>query len=639
MADAGVLEDQTVIVEGDRIVSLGSAASTDVRGARVIDARGKVLIPGLSDMHAHLTREEDLALYVARGVTLVRNMWGTPMHLAWRDNVARGAWLGPRIVTAGPILDGEAAVHDGSLVVRAPEDADRAIAEHVRLGYDFVKVYSRLSPPAYARLVEAAHARGLRVAGHVPRALGLSGVVGANQDVVEHLGGFVDAIQADGSPVAGKFDRASIDQKAAHVDEAKLPALAKRFADEQLFNCPTLDVVHNLTPEEQRRALARDEMKYMPAFYAAMWSGPRELPADVLAAQAGENALVDRIVVALDRANAPLLVGTDTGNPHVIPGFSVADEIERLVRAGLSNEAALRAATVTPAALLGEEGKSGIVAPGARADLVLLDANPLEDITALRKVNAVMAAGRWLDAPAIHTLLARAEASARTPADPWGGEPLTRDRAVFSARFDQTWKSASFGVEDVAVVEREGGRTVHARGFDGQYSQRSRVAIEVGPDGVWNKLAAESDGARGRGSIAARREPGTAHVHGTLLSGELVDVRAPLADQASLGVDKMLVGWFVAARQLDGLAVGTETRVEMAALELGSKAELNDAGAMVKRHDDVVLDSHGKQLKARFYTVTPAKGAPSRLWIDERGFPARFELEAFGDTVRYARVD
>jgi len=639
MTDAGVRDDQTVVVRGGRIVSIGPAASTDIGRARVIDARGKVLMPGLADMHAHLTREEDLALYVARGVTLVRNMWGTPMHLAWRDDVARGARVGPRVVTAGPILDGEAAVHDGSLVVQTPEDADRAVAEHARLGYDFVKVYSRLSPPAYTKLVAAAHARGLLVAGHVPRSVGLPGVVDERQDVVEHLGGFIDALQADASPVAGKFDRASMGQKHAHVDERKLPALAKRFAAAHVYNCPTLGVVHELEPDEQRRALARDEMKYMPGFYAAMWA-PRRTPSpDALAAQATENALVDRIVASLGAAGAPLLVGTDTGNPHVIPGFSVADEIERLVRAGLSNEAAIRAATVTPAELLGERGRAGIVAPGARADLLLLDASPLEDIGALRQVAGVMVEGRFLDAAELRAILARAETTAKSRPDPWAGEPLVRGQTIFAARFDQTWRGASFGVEDVAVVETATGRSVHARGFDGQYSQRSRVTIEAGTNQQWRELTAESDGAQGRGSVTVRREAGSVHVYGTLLSGEAVDVRPALGDHAALGVHRMLAGWFVVARDLEGLAVGGEARVELGALGFGSRASIVDAGGMVKRQDDTVIDVVGAPIVARFYVVTPAEGPPSRLWVDPRGFPVRFELEAFGDTVRYERLD
>lgn len=216
-----LLTDQVVVVRGDRISFIGPASEMpNLESLQIVNARGKVLMPGLADMHAHLQREEDLAVYLARGVTLVRNMWGTPIHLDWRARVEDGTLVGPHVVTAGPILDGEDVVHDGSFVVRSPADAARAIAVQKALGYDFVKVYSRLSPAAHAHIVESAHESGLRVAGHVPRSVGLDGVFAAKQDVVEHFGGFVDALQKEGSDLRGRFDRASMSKKIDHVSGA-----------------------------------------------------------------------------------------------------------------------------------------------------------------------------------------------------------------------------------------------------------------------------------------------------------------------------------------------------------------------------------------------------------------------------------
>src|SRR5678816_1133295 len=144
------LPDHTVIVRGERIERVGPRASVAVPpDAQVIDGRGRTLMPGLMDMHVHLNRTEDLAILLALGVTTVRNMWGAPIHLEWRDRVARGELPGPTIYTAGPIVDGEHPAHPGSLIVRSEADADRAIALHRRLGYDLVKVYSRLTPPVF----------------------------------------------------------------------------------------------------------------------------------------------------------------------------------------------------------------------------------------------------------------------------------------------------------------------------------------------------------------------------------------------------------------------------------------------------------------------------------------------------------
>src|SRR5262245_24553160 len=126
-----LLADQTVVVRDDRIIAVGPSASTKTpAGAQVIDGRGKYLMPGLADMHAHLAREEDLLLYLARGVTTVRNMWGAPLHLEWRERIKSGHMIGPTIVTSGPIVDGDPPAHDGSLIVRTAEEADRAVAQH-----------------------------------------------------------------------------------------------------------------------------------------------------------------------------------------------------------------------------------------------------------------------------------------------------------------------------------------------------------------------------------------------------------------------------------------------------------------------------------------------------------------------------
>lgn len=182
MSRDGVLAHQTVVVRGDRIVVVAPSASIAVpAGVTTIDGTNKWLMPGLADMHVHAFMESDLTLFLAAGVTMVRNMYGSNQHLAWRSQIARGERLGPTIVTAGPIIDGDPPVWPGSTVLVQPADADKIVAEQKAQGYDFLKAYSRLSREAYEALAAAGKRQGMVVAGHVPATVGLAGALAAKQ--------------------------------------------------------------------------------------------------------------------------------------------------------------------------------------------------------------------------------------------------------------------------------------------------------------------------------------------------------------------------------------------------------------------------------------------------------------------------
>src|SRR5262249_21711869 len=190
-----VLDDQNVLVRGDRIVAVGPAASTPIPpGATRIDAHGRWLMPGLVDMHVHFNDPGDASLFVANGVTTVRNMWGFPATLELRRECASGTRLGPTIYTAGPILDGRPPIWPGSTVIETADEAEKEIAAEKAAGCDFVKVYNRLSREAYAGILAAARKHGMRVVGHVPDAVGLDGVLAARgQESIEHLTGYLGA--------------------------------------------------------------------------------------------------------------------------------------------------------------------------------------------------------------------------------------------------------------------------------------------------------------------------------------------------------------------------------------------------------------------------------------------------------------
>lgn len=405
-----VLPDQTVLVRDGRIAEVGPRTAVSVpAGARRIDGTGRYLIPGLADLHVHLEYFEDpglLRLFLENGVTTVRNMDGRPHVLDWRGRIAAGELSGPTIVTAGPLLDGDPPLLDDNTVVRGAAEATRIVAEQHAAGYDFVKVYTNLSPEAYGAVLAAARERGVRVAGHVPREVGLDRVLADRLASVEHLDGYDDLIEADDSPFRNRWHW-SKRYLAMPIDSERVRSAAERTAAAGVWNVPTLVEKEKTAPlAEMRGWLDRSEVRRLPpafrqAWDPAGWDERRRRPLEsmdaedlALLAQGRRQRLA--LVKALREAGAGLLVGSDTPNPFVVPGHSTIEEIRLFVEAGLTPEEALAAATREAARFLGQEDEFGTVAPGRRADLVLLAANPLDDPAHLERRIGVMVRGRWL---------------------------------------------------------------------------------------------------------------------------------------------------------------------------------------------------------------------------------------------------
>ena len=404
------LPRQTVVVEGGRIVSLGPTASARVpAGAARVDGRGKFLVPGLVDMHAHLSPGTEsladpagrqLALYLATGFTTVRSLGIAPANgpaaLALRDRVARGEVLGPTLVVSSPSVNGNNA--------KTPADAARLVEDAKRAGYDAVKTHGNFpSGEIYDTLAATARRVGLPLSGHVTPEFGLARALAAGQQV-EHLDGYIAAIVRDGvatPPGQFVFDPAVLSQ----VDDAKLRAVARETASRGVWSGPTLALFAAAVSDSSAEQLARrPELRYMPAQALPQWASQKgnflQAPAE------GRRAYVElrnRIVRELHAAGARLLVGSDSPQLYMTPGYGALREIDALVAAGLRPYVALEAATRNAADYLGR-ADIGTVAVGKRADLVLLDADPLTDVGNLRRVAGVMVGGRWLDAARLDRL-------------------------------------------------------------------------------------------------------------------------------------------------------------------------------------------------------------------------------------------
>jgi len=394
----------TVLVDGSSIAKIGNNLEVPANADK-IDCRGKFLIPGLHDMHVHLDNTKGmLQLFVSAGVTTVRNMAGSPRTVAFRDKIARGELLGPTIYTTGPFVDGERPRWEASESVTTPADAEKVIEDHVAAGYDFVKIYNGLTIPAYDAVATAAKAHHLRIVGHVPFKVPLVHALETEQASIEHLSGFAEAVERANSPVRHQRGSTSIIKRWMYADPDKIALVVADTVKHHVYNTPTL-VTAAAYGELYRGKLpegANGDLDEVSPDWRARWDpkhSPKHYDSAIVRAMtiAHDKGLATEslIVKELAAAGGPLMTGTDTPNPYVIPGPSLHQELALMVAAGLSPYDALRAATIVPAQFLGDDRDGRIVA-GAHADLVLLDADPLADIHAVDKISGVMVHGRWL---------------------------------------------------------------------------------------------------------------------------------------------------------------------------------------------------------------------------------------------------
>jgi len=394
-----VVPHQSVVIARGVIAQLGPADRVKVPdGAERVDGTGKYLIPGLVDVHVHLAsnppdeQRHILELFLANGVTTVVNLRGTPQILELRKAVADGQTLGPRVYTVGPFVN--------EPFVTTPDEVERAVVEQKRAGYDFIKLHGSLSREAYLRLIAVGRREGIRVIGHAPRNLGVDIMFAERQYAVAHAEEFL-------------YDTAnrSTDASVPGVD-ARIPEFARRMAQSRIWLMPNLTAYKGIGEQvrDLNAMLARPEMKYLPRSNQVGW-GPATNPYTSRFASSmypgfmARYRVLEHLVRAFNQAGVRLLVATDAMNTGTVPGFSAHDEMADLVTAGLTPFEALQAATSRAAEFLGEAGDRGVIAVGQKADLVLLDADPLSAIANTRRIAGVMVRGRGLSRAELDRIL------------------------------------------------------------------------------------------------------------------------------------------------------------------------------------------------------------------------------------------
>jgi imidazolonepropionase-like amidohydrolase len=435
--------DMSVVIRNHRIAAIGRTSSVvPPKDSEIVDATGKFLIPGLWDMHVHTGRKDIFfPLYIANGVTSVRDMGGdiedpsgelsslsgryVQLSL-WRAAIEEGSLLGPRLVIAGFLIDGFK--WPGNIAATNAEEGRQAVDVLKKTGVDFVKVKSFLSKDTFLAIAAEARRQHMVLAGHVPDTVRVAEASNAGQKSIEHLTGIAVGCSAierqlidEKAQAFAARDRAryaSIEPRAAATfDPTIATALFSRFVTNGTWQVPTL-------VELRRNALGDDSTNpgqnspedeplwaYLPEPLRDWWSKNRSAatPSGGQELFASELSLTEK----MHKSGVLFLAGTDTPNPSILPGFALHDELKLLVSAGFSPMEALQTATLNPARYLGKEKDLGTIETGKLADLVLLDANPLDDISNTRKIRAVIVDGRYLNRETLDAMLASVQAAAK----------------------------------------------------------------------------------------------------------------------------------------------------------------------------------------------------------------------------------
>ncbi|MSQ97894.1 MAG: hypothetical protein EXR85_01125 [Xanthomonadales bacterium] len=550
-----IVPDQTVVIADGRIVQIAPANAISLApDVSIVDGAGKYLAPGLMDMHAHVFTESSLIPYLANGITTVRNMWGSVETLAMREAVAAGRLPGPRIYTAGGLLDGAPKIWAGSTEVTDPASVDAIVAQQAADGYDFVKIYSRLSPAVFDAIIAAGKKHGIEVSGHVPQDVPFLHAIGSGMRTSEHFLGALWAVLSDPSlsnPDLSAFDdrskefilalgRGEVDAGSL-VDPERVAALGSALAKQEFWLVPTQDVMKSFThtkrqphPETVRfmSPVDRQLMKMLedPSF--------QMMPEENLN---GEDVLFQvrsELLFDLYQAGARILVGTDDS---LQSGFVVVDEMEALADVGLAKADVLRAATSEPANYLRKSGELGVIAVGAAADLILIEGNPLENLEALRLPTGVMRAGVWYTRQQLDEMLEVIAAQSDAIEAEFADAPAFPADAGVSSDF----LGGEDGAVRIATSQAEGVTTVTAAiRNQGEWNTTAVTAalgsVSVAQEGQADMQTVKSDGGwqlKIGNDLLGTPSPGDI---ATVLTGTPADILILNAVAGQLGVGETL---------------------------------------------------------------------------------------------------
>ncbi len=620
---------QDVEIAGDRIVRIAptAAITTPIRaGVYLVDGSGLYLVPGLFDAHVHMVAspESFAPLLVANGVTCVRDT-GAPTEsiLALRAEAAAGALI-PQIVCTGAIIDGDPPVWPFSEPCDTPEEARAAVQKLAAAGVDMIKVYSLLKKDVYLAAISEAHALGLKATGHIPLDVTLEEAMSAGQDGCEHLTGFEHVVgrlagwtppEGAGSPWIWFAAWASYPK----VPPEEIRRFAQQVKASGMYQCPTLVVMEGVGSLTDPEAAGNDPlMAYVPQTLRSFWSG------GAYAAMAPHSVAAKPHMMAcvaeLARAGVPIMVGTDLANPHVFAGFSVHREMKLMQDAGLSPAEVLRAATLVPATFCGLEKSLGSVQNGKVASLVLIGANPLDDVANASRIEAVFLRGRYLHRAELDSMLDDVKSAvAGSIAEPPAVELSLPGEVVRKGRYLVKFQQFDAGFEEFLVTRDDAGWHMMANSQPrGGPQAPSIVTFHTKPDFAFagaeyatrteQPLTADYSIADGRFTARARSAGQELPVQEIdLPEGAIVSSPASVTDFALLGAAKLNPG---------------ETRT-FTLVSFGFESwKAGTVDYTLTRLEDTRITIDGREVAARAYTsemVLPFGKVQGQAWTDDNG--------------------
>ncbi|MEY8021024.1 amidohydrolase family protein [Muriicola sp. SD30] len=396
-------EHQYVKIDSGKISSISSNIPEGIDFKTTIDGKGKYLLPGLAEMHAHIpsppvskeSLEETLFLYLSNGITTIRGMLGHPSHLELKKLVSRGEVLSPRIYTSSPSLNGN--------TVRTPEEAISKVRQYQKDGYDFLKIHPGIQRPVFDALVETAREVEIPFAGHVPVDVGIHHALQSGYATIDHVDGFLEGLVPENKKVNPRDNGFFGYNFTPLADTSLIPALVEQARKNKVWIVPTQSLFERwFAPVSADRLLNEPEMVYMPVTTLSNWKIRKEQSTGQGTGFNEEqwdqfHSIRQQLIRALNEGGYGMLLGSDAPQLFNVPGFSIHHEIDGMEAAGMNNLDILQSGTINPAIFFGEEDSFGQIKEGLAADLLLLGENPLENLDALKQLKGVMVRGQWLD--------------------------------------------------------------------------------------------------------------------------------------------------------------------------------------------------------------------------------------------------
>lgn len=402
VSNGSLQENMQVVIDSGTIKKITNTIDAAEAYPLRIDGKGQYLVPGLAEMHAHIPQpptsqqriEETLFLYLSNGITTIRGMLGHPSQLELRERAKVGSVISPHIIVSSPSLNGN--------TVTNKDQAINLVNTYKDEGYDFLKIHPGISLEPFDQIVKTAREVGIPFAGHVPVDVGIRHALSSRFASIDHVDGYLEGLVPDSEGVNPADNGFFGYNFTSLADTSKIDGLVRLSKENQVWVVPTQSLFERwFAPISADELLSQPEMKYMPASTLQNWKRTKEATtgpnADFNKEQWEDFIMIrQQLIRALQDGGQGLLLGSDAPQLFNVPGFSIHHEIQGLLRAGLTPLEILRSGTVNPAQFFGMENIFGEVKEGLRADLILLKANPMEDMGALKLVSGVMINGKWL---------------------------------------------------------------------------------------------------------------------------------------------------------------------------------------------------------------------------------------------------